>query len=177
MAEELSKAMSNNEKQLSWGAQAIYIFLSPQECCQNSVHCSKRFIKNSHPCHFAKALWEHKSLIQSICSHNICLVNDLMQLSSKYIKGLSALLGFSDGSAGKESTCSVRDLDLMVSAAQRHAVWGPRVGKIPWRREQLPTPVFWPGESHGLYSLRGPKELDTTEWLSLHQHYYTLTIW
>ena len=20
--------------------------------------------------------------------------------------------------------------------------------KIPWKREQLPTPVFWPGESH-----------------------------
>ena len=22
----------------------------------------------------------------------------------------------------------------------------PQVGKIPWRRERLPTPVFWPGE-------------------------------
>ena len=22
----------------------------------------------------------------------------------------------------------------------------------PWRRERLPTPVFWPGEFHGLYS-------------------------
>ena len=27
----------------------------------------------------------------------------------------------------------------------------PWVGKIPWRRERLPTPVFWPGELHGLY--------------------------
>ena len=26
----------------------------------------------------------------------------------------------------------------------------PWVGKIPWRRERLPTPVFWPGELHGL---------------------------
>ena len=26
------------------------------------------------------------------------------------------------------------------------------VGKIPWRRERLPTPVFWPGEFHRLYS-------------------------
>ena len=26
------------------------------------------------------------------------------------------------------------------------------VGKIPWRREWLPTPVFWPGEFHVLYS-------------------------
>ena len=36
-----------------------------------------------------------------------------------------------------------------------------------WRRERLPTPVFWPGEFHGLYSPWGRKELDTTEQLSL----------
>ena len=44
----------------------------------------------------------------------------------------------------------------------------PWVGKIPWRREWLPTLVFWPGESHGQRSLvgcsaRGHKKLDTTE--------------
>ena len=33
------------------------------------------------------------------------------------------------------------------------------VGKIPWRRERLPTPAFWPGEFHGLYSPWGCKEL------------------
>ena len=33
----------------------------------------------------------------------------------------------------------------------------PWVGKIPWRRERLPTPVFWPGEFHGLYSPWGCK--------------------
>ena len=38
----------------------------------------------------------------------------------------------------------------------------PWVGKIPWRRERLTTPVFWPGEFHGLYSPWGHKELDTT---------------
>ena len=43
----------------------------------------------------------------------------------------------------------------------------PSVGKMPWRRERLPTPGFWPGESHGLYSPWGQKELDTTEPLSL----------
>ena len=41
----------------------------------------------------------------------------------------------------------------------------------PWRREWLPTPVFWPGEFHGQRSLTGCspwglKELDTSEWLS-----------
>ena len=45
------------------------------------------------------------------------------------------------------------------------------VGKIPWRREWLPTPVFLPGESHGQRSLTGHspwghKELDMTEQLS-----------
>ena len=29
--------------------------------------------------------------------------------------------------------------------------FNPWVGKIPWRRERLPTPVFWPGELHGPY--------------------------
>ena len=49
------------------------------------------------------------------------------------------------------------------------AMWetwfNPWVGKIPWRRERLPTPVFWPGEFHGLYSV-GHKESDTTERLN-----------
>ena len=28
------------------------------------------------------------------------------------------------------------------------SVWS-KVGKIPWRRERVPTPVFWPGEFYG----------------------------
>ena len=39
--------------------------------------------------------------------------------------------------------------------------------KDPWRRAWLPTPVFFPGESHGQRSLAGYSpwfaELDTTE--------------
>ena len=60
------------------------------------------------------------------------------------------------GSAGKESTCNARDL---------RPAFNPQVGKIPWRRERLPTPVIWPGKFHVLYSSWGGKELDTTEWL------------
>ena len=59
------------------------------------------------------------------------------------------------GSAGKESACK---LDIWVQS------W---VGKIPWGRERLPTPVFWPREFYGLYSSWGCKELDRTEQLSL----------
>ena len=50
----------------------------------------------------------------------------------------------------------------------RETGFNPWVGKIPWRRERLPTPVFWPGEFHGLYSPWGRKELDTTKQLSLY---------
>ena len=39
--------------------------------------------------------------------------------------------------------------------------------KIPWRREWLSTPVFWPGEFYGLYSPWGCKESDMTEQLPL----------
>ena len=66
-----------------------------------------------------------------------------------------ALLGFPGGSAGKESACSVGDLSSI-----------PELGRFPGERERLPTPVFWPGEFHGLYSPRGCKESDTTERLS-----------
>ena len=48
----------------------------------------------------------------------------------------------------------------------RRPGFDPWVGKIPWRREGLPTPVFWPGEFHGLYNPWGHKESGTTEWLS-----------
>ena len=52
----------------------------------------------------------------------------------------------------KKSACNAGDL-----------VFDPWVGKIPWKRERLPTPVFWPGEVHGLYSPWGRRELDMTE--------------
>ena len=43
----------------------------------------------------------------------------------------------------------------------------PWIGKIPWRREWLPTPVFLPGELQGQrslvgYSPWGCKQSDTT---------------
>ena len=53
-----------------------------------------------------------------------------------------------------------------LPAMQETLVWS-LVGKIPWRRERLPTPVFWPGEFHERYNPWGHKESDTTEWLSL----------
>ena len=48
----------------------------------------------------------------------------------------------------------------------RRPRFDPWVGKIPWRRERLPTAVFLPGEFHGLYSPWGHKESDMNEHLS-----------
>ena len=97
-------------------------------------------------------------------------------------------MGFPNSSVGKESTCNVGDsgsipgsgrstregigcpllyswASLMVKLTKNPlAMWE----KIPWRRERLPTSVFWPGELHGLYSPWGHKESDTAERLSLH---------
>ena len=44
----------------------------------------------------------------------------------------------------KDSACNAGDLSSI-----------PGVGKIPWRREQLPTPVFLPGEFYEQRSLAG----------------------
>ena len=63
--------------------------------------------------------------------------------------------GFPGGSGGKEPVCLCR----------RHIrlKFDPWVGKSPWRRAWQPTPVFWPGKFHGLYSPWGHKESDMTE--------------
>ena len=52
-------------------------------------------------------------------------------------------MGFPGGSDRKESSCNIRDLGSI-----------PWVGKISWRREWQPTPVFLPGEVHGQRSPR-----------------------
>ena len=47
--------------------------------------------------------------------------------------------------------------------------WVQSLGwNIPWRREKIPTPIFWPREFHGPYSPWGRKKSDMTEQLSLH---------
>ena len=66
---------------------------------------------------------------------------------------VKSILGFPGSSAGKEC---------------RRPWFDSWVGKMPWRSDGLPTPVFWPGEFHGQRSLTGyrpwgHKESDTTE--------------
>ena len=73
---------------------------------------------------------------------------------------MSILLSFPGCASGKEPSCQCRrckrcGLDLWVR-------------KIPWMRAWQPTPVFFPGESHGQRSLEDlspecHKEPGTTE--------------
>ena len=104
-------------------------------------------------------------------------------------------LGFPDSSVGKESACNAGDPDSIPGSGRSAgeglgyplqyswaslvaqlvknlpAIWETWVRYLrledPWRRERLPTPVFWPGEFHGLYSLQDHKQSDTTQRLSL----------
>ena len=77
------------------------------------------------------------------------------RLSFRFDGEIESFTGFPCGSTSKESAYNAGDLGL----------------ENPWRRERLSTPVFWPGEFHGLcsvlYSPWGHRELDTTEKLSL----------
>ena len=56
---------------------------------------------------------------------------------------------------------------LVIRLQCRRPGFDTWVGKIPWRRERLPIPVFQLGEFYGLYSPWGRKEPDTAEQLPL----------
>ena len=90
--------------------------------------------------------------------------------------GQRSLVGYSPWSRKESDTTErLHFTSLLLTVAQLvknpPAMWGPGfdpwIGKIPWKRERLLTPVFSPGEFHGLYSPWGCKESDMTEWLSL----------
>ena len=100
-------------------------------------------------------------------------------------------MGFPDSSVGKESAYNARDhgsipgpgrspgegigytlqyswASLVAQLVKNlPAVQETWFGMIPWRREWLPSPLFWSGEFYELYSPWGRKESDTTERLSL----------
>ena len=68
------------------------------------------------------------------------------------------------GLDSKASACNAEDPDSIPGL-------DPLVGKIHWRRNWQPTPVFLPGERHGYrslagYSLRSLKELDRSQQLN-----------
>ena len=78
--------------------------------------------------------------------------------------GNQSLGGISTGFPGVAQT--VKNLQC------RRPRFGSWVRKIPWRRDRLPSPVFWPGKCQGPrsragYSPWGRKESGTAERLTL----------
>ena len=99
--------------------------------------------------------------------------------------------GFPGSSAGKESTYNAGDpgsipgsgrspaeetgyplqyswpslvAQLVKNLPAMQETWVQSLGwEDPLEKGKASTPVFWPGEFHGLYSLWGRKESDTTE--------------
>ena len=63
-------------------------------------------------------------------------------------------MGFPGGSVAKESICDSGDrlqcgLPFRIHLPFRRPGLDSWVRKIPWRKKWQPTPVFWPGKSHG----------------------------
>ena len=105
-----------------------------------------------------------------ICSEMSQFLPPLWYLWVRTLSPSGLLTRSSGGANGKESTCQCRRSRI-----------NPWVGKIPWKREWQPTPVFLPGKSHGQRSLVSytpwdHEQLDTTEWLHTHTHTHTHTL-
>ena len=76
-------------------------------------------------------------------------------LVAEAISALPGQHGFPCGLAGKEYTCNEGNLSLI-----------PGLKRTPWRRERLPTPVFW--RIPWTVESMGSQRVDRTERLSLH---------
>ena len=104
--------------------------------------------------------------------------------------------GFPDSSVGRESACNAGDpgsipgsgrstgkgigyplqyswaslvAQLVKNLPTMRETWVRSLGwEDPLGKGKVTTPLFWPGEFHGLYSLWSRKESDTSERLSLH---------
>ena len=82
---------------------------------------------------------------------------------------LGARPGYKEGA--KNHHILLEGLSLPANAAYAGLI--PGLGRLPWRRKWLPTPVVRPREFHRQRSLAGSspwggKESDTTERLALH---------
>ena len=115
------------------------------EFTQTHIHWVSDAIQPSHPLLSpsppAPNPSQHQSLFQWVnSSHEVAKVLEW----SKFWIISEVILSF-------KATCKPQITRILLQC-RRHGFY-PWVGRIPWRREQLPTPVFWPGEFHGLYIL------------------------
>ena len=116
----------------------------------------------------------------NIFSHSFGWLFVLLMVSFALQKLLSLVRSHAIGWIVKcTHTCNMGGLPILWSSGKESTCWcrrcrfNPWVEKIPWRKKWQPIPVFLPGKLRGQmslvsYSPRGHKELNTTEWLSMH---------
>ena len=108
------------------------------------------------------SLQQSKGLSRVLLQHQSSKVSILQRSTFFMVQQLS----HASTTTGKTIALTILDSDSRESTCQcRRPRFDSWVGKVPWRREWLPTPVFLPGESHGERSLAGYsprwlKELD-----------------
>ena len=119
--------------------------------------------------------WIYWGTAETMCFDSQQEIGELLK-KERAIQGIIAkFCGRPLGNKVEKKARSTGGKEYACNAGPRFHPW---VGKIPWRREWQPTPVFLPGETHGQRNLAGcspwgHKELDTTEWLTLSLSLYT----
>ena len=117
---------------------------------------------HSHVCPWIqwKKNWKWKLLNHILLFATPCTVACQAPLSHGILQSRKlekVVVPFSRASSQPKSWTQVSGLPWWLGWYIIHLQCGrpgfdPWFGKIPWRRERLPTPVFQPGEFHGLYS-------------------------
>ena len=97
----------------------------------NAVGINMQTLCMLGPLHFGSDPVLSSTLVEGTFMHSYATLNPLV---------FSTDIHLPRGSDGKASVYNAGDLDSI-----------PGSGRLPWRRERLPTPVFWLGEFNGLY--------------------------
>ena len=95
-------------------------------------------------------LWQVESLpllLISLYRRRPLDVQELSQVHKSIASRFLPCRGFPGGTSGKEPADKCR--------RRKRLEFDPWVGKIPWRKKWLSTPVSMPGESHGQINLAG----------------------
>ena len=131
------------------------LFTSPPTQGASWIHLPRHYLHTSPHFSLCFCLVLTQRPFLSQCSSNCLSVLNWIwaSLMVQLVKNLPAMWE-------KPRPTAIKELGLGLGL-------GSWVGKMPWRRERLLTPVFWPGEFHGLYSPWGHKDSATTERLSL----------
>ena len=91
------------------------------------------------------------------------ITKGIEEIKNKQKKMKNTITEFKNTLEGTNSRITETEEWISELVQCRRPGFNPWFGKILWRKERLPTPVFWPGKFHGQCSPWGRKESDPTE--------------